>query len=266
MSRLEVTDLSVEIGGQRILSEVSLSVEAGAIVGLLGANGAGKSTTIDAVTGYQKITGGAISLDGFQVTGKSAPARAKLGITRTFQDYLLFEDQTVEENLLCAAEIGTRKSLLRDIGRFGRVQPAIRAQVDEALRAHGLEKYRFTRVEQLSLGWHARVNLARAAVQKPKLLLLDEPAAALSLDARHQIVATIREIRDGGDVAILLVEHNLDVVREVCDEIYILDDGAVIAHGRTAEILDHPQVRAIYFGEQPDETELVHTAAPGVAL
>lgn len=258
MLRLELSNLTVEIGNQRILSDVSVSVAAGRIVGLLGANGAGKSTTIDAITGYQKITAGTITLDGVDVTGRSAAARARLGIGRTFQDYLLFEDLTVEENLLCAAEIGVRKSLLRDIARFGRPLDAAREVVEEAIAAHGLTRYRATRVEALSLGWHARVNLARAAVQQPRLLLLDEPAAALSLDARHQIVQTILDLRERNDVGILLVEHNLDVVRAVCDELYILEGGRVIASGPTDEILEHPEVRAIYFGEQPDEAQLTH--------
>ncbi|MFW0787683.1 ATP-binding cassette domain-containing protein [Gordonia sp. CPCC 206044] len=258
MSHLEIRDLTVDIAGTRILSDVDLDVPEATVVGLLGANGAGKSTTIDAISGYQKIESGSISLDGRALTRLSAAARARAGITRTFQDYLLFEDLTVEENLLCAAEIGVRKILARDLFGFGRANRSAHAAVEEVIDAHGLARYRATRVEQLSLGWHARVNLARAAVQHPRVLLLDEPAAALSVDARQAIVATIAALRDRQGLGVLLVEHNLDVVRAVCDRVYILENGQVVADGPTADVLSSTLVRDIYFGEQPDESESEH--------
>lgn len=254
MPQLKVRELSVEIDGHRILDKVSLTVSAGRIVGLLGANGAGKSTAIDAITGYQRITSGTVEVGEKDLTHASAPARARHGISRTFQDYLLFEDLTVEENLLSAAEVRGRKSVAQSLVRFGRPSRSAMARVDALLVAHGLDSIRNKRVEELSLGWHARVNLARAAVQDPSVLLLDEPAAALSLDARRRVVQTIKDIRDNTETAILLVEHNLDVVTEVCDDIYVLEAGSVIAHGVTAEILEHPTVRSIYFGE--DESAL----------
>ncbi|WP_328396154.1 ABC transporter ATP-binding protein [Nocardia sp. NBC_00416] len=263
MSQLEIRDLTVAIGASTIVSNVSLTVAPGVIVGLLGANGAGKSTIVDAVAGYQPIRSGAVRLGGRDLTRRTAAARARLGVTRTFQDYLLFEDLTVEENIRTAAEIGVRKSLLRDVCRFGSSLPSVRRHTDEIIRTHGLERYRTTRVEQLSLGWHARVNLARAAAQNPRVLLLDEPAAALSPDARGAVVDTIRTLRDVHGLGILLVEHNLDVVTAVCDEICILEEGRIIAHGPTAEILRRPEVRTIYFGEQPEEHELEHAAGAG---
>lgn len=232
---------------------MSLTVPPRKVVGLLGANGAGKSTTVDAVTGYQRAVSGSISVDGRAVQRMGAARRARAGITRTFQDYLLFEDLTVEENLLCAAEIRIRKSVVRDLTRFGRPSATARATVDRVIEQHGLGRYRATRVEQLSLGWHARVNLARAAAQSPRVLLLDEPAAALSLDARRAITETITSLRDHDGLPILLVEHNIDVITAVCDLVYILEDGRVVAHGPTADILDSDEVRTMYFGEQPDD-------------
>ncbi|WP_373282077.1 ABC transporter ATP-binding protein [Nocardia jiangxiensis] len=264
VSRLDIRDLTVEIAGSTILSEVSLTVEPGTVVGLLGANGAGKSATVDAIAGYQRIRSGSVRVDDREIGRRSAATRARLGVIRTFQDYLLLEDLTVEENILGAAEIAVRKSMVRDLFRFGRPLRAARSHAREILRAHGLENFSATRVEQLSLGWHARVNLARAAAQQPRVLLLDEPAAALSLDARRAVVATIRALRDTEGLAILLVEHNLDVVTAVCDVIYILEQGRVIAHGPTAEILDSAEVRAIYFGEQPDDSQSLRTV--GAAL
>ncbi|OUC77973.1 ABC transporter ATP-binding protein [Gordonia lacunae] len=262
MPQLEVRDLSVEIGGHRILSDVSLTVPPRTVVGLLGANGAGKSTTIDGIIGYQKTVAGTISIDGRAVDRFGAARRARAGITRTFQDYLLFEDLTVEENLLCAAEIGVRKILARDLFRFGRPSAAALETVERVIETHGLARYRTSRVEQLSLGWHARVNLARAAAQSPRVLLLDEPAAALSLDARHAVVDTITTLRDHDGLPILLVEHNLDVIGAVCDLVYILEDGKVVASGPTTEVLDSDEVRAIYFGEQPDDVELETAGVP----
>ncbi|MEV5646860.1 ATP-binding cassette domain-containing protein [Nocardia sp. NPDC052254] len=259
MSQLEVRDLTVTIGASTILDGVSLTVPPATVVGLLGANGAGKSTTIDAVAGYQPTRSGSVRLNGREISRLSASRRARLGITRTFQDYLLFEDLTVEENLLSAAEIGLRKNLLRDLARFGRPVDSAQHRVENILDGHNLTRYRRTPVEQLSLGWHARVNLARAAAQDPQVLLLDEPAAALSLDARRAVTDTIATLRDHDGLGILLIEHNLDVVRAVCDEVYLLDEGRLIAHGPTADILELPQVRAVYFGEQPDDTEF---AAP----
>lgn len=261
MSRLEIEQLSVTIGDARILENVSLTVPERTVVGLLGANGAGKSTTIDAISGYQSITSGRILLDGHDISRRSAAARARAGITRTFQDYLLFEDLTVTENLLTSAEIVERKIALRDLLRFGRTFPRVQDHVTEVITAHGLNRYADSRVEELSLGWHARVNLARAASQHPRVLLLDEPAAALSLDARQDITESIRSFRDVDGLAVLLIEHNLDVVRAVCDVVYILHDGSVVAAGPTDEVLDADHVRAIYFGEQPDEPELDHTHA-----
>ncbi|MBY6410228.1 ATP-binding cassette domain-containing protein [Rhodococcus sp. BP-252] len=264
MPRLNVSDLSVDIGDHRILNDVSLSVPEGRIVGLLGANGAGKSTAIDAITGYQRVTSGTVEVDGKDVTRTTAPARARHGLSRTFQDYLLFEDLTVEENLLSATEVRSRKSVAASIVRFGRPGAQEFARVDEVLVAHGLDDIRHKRVEELSLGWHARVNLARAVVQDPSVLLLDEPAAALSLDARRRVVDTVKNIRDTSDIAILLVEHNLDVVTEVCDDIYVLEAGSVIAHGPTSEILDHPMVRSIYLGEEEPGALPAGSGAGGV--
>ncbi|MCB8878021.1 ABC transporter permease subunit [Acidisoma silvae] len=257
LAALVVSNLRVQYGDTTVVDDVSFTLEPGMVLGILGANGAGKSSLVDAITGFIPVRQGEVRVRGQNVTALPPHERVARGLTRTFQDHLLFEDLTVRENLETAAEPKDLKAYL--LAPFGfarrRRQPSVLAAAEVAGVADLLE----TTVETLSLGWHARVTLARALAAKPAVLCLDEPAAALSPEARRHAIAVIRRAACELGIAVLLIEHNIDVILETCDAAIVMDAGRIIARGRPADVLRNPDVLRAYLGE-PLESE------PGDAL
>lgn len=247
---LEVSGLSVHYGGVVALDDVDLEVHAGTVVGLIGPNGAGKSTCIDALSGFVTPTHGSIRFDGDEVTDLPPHVRARRGFVRTFQALDLFDDLTVRQNLEVAAVTPSWRDTLLDAFRFRReAHPA----VDEALEAVGIADLADRHTVDLSNGQRHLVALARALVGRPRLVLLDEPAAGLDERESDALAATIRSLPDRG-VTVLLVEHDMSLVFGVCDMIHVLDLGRRIASGTAAEVRSDPLVIDAYLGTGTRDT------------
>ena len=226
---MEVRGLTVRFGPVAAVTDVDLDLAAGTVTGLIGPNGAGKTTVIDALTGFVPVASGRIVLDGRALERLPAHTRARLGLGRTFQSLELFEDLTVGENLLVAAEAAGGGAEWAADGGLGRAA--------ELLPAH------------LSNAQRRLVALTRAVAGRPTVLLLDEPAAGLDAAGRQALGRRLRRLADDG-AAVLLVDHDLDLVLDVCDTVTVLDRGKVIAAGPPAALRADPAVRAAYFGSE----------------
>jgi branched-chain amino acid transport system ATP-binding protein len=237
---LEVAGVSVRFGGISAVSDVSLTVLPGQVTGLIGPNGAGKTTTFNVITGLQEPTTGKVFINGRDV-GKLAPhKRARLGLARTFQRLEVFGSLTVFENLLAAAEF--HKSWSRD-------SAAPRDVATEVLDRVGLRPVGNARVDALPTGVARLVELGRALATRPRVLLLDEVGSGLNSDETDALGALMLELVSDG-TAILLVEHDVELVMRVCREIYVLDFGRLIADGTPAEIQKNAAVQAAYLGSE----------------
>jgi branched-chain amino acid transport system ATP-binding protein len=243
---LSTRALSIDYGGVHANQDVDLAVAVGRLVGLIGPNGAGKTSFVDAVSGFVRPSGGTVVFDGHDITSLPAHRRARLGMTRTFQSVELFDDLTVRENLLVAAEPARWWTPLVDLARVkaGRAD----ADVEYALEQVGLRHVIDFLPSDLSHGQRKLVGLARALATKPKLLLLDEPAAGLDSHESAQLGRVLRGLITEG-LSMLLIDHDMGLVLSVCDELYVLDFGSIISHGSPAEIKVDPAVITAYLGE-----------------
>jgi len=242
---LEVSELTVSYGGLRAVSDVNLNVSQGNLVGLIGPNGAGKTSLIDALTGFVD-TQGRISFHGQRLDGLSAHARARAGLARTWQSLELFEDLTVAENLQVAMGRPTLGSVARDLLGF-RPSTSTLATVRATLDLLDLTQFANGRPANLPQGQRKLVGIARALAPQPRLLLLDEPAAGLNTVESRRLGCQLRRIVERG-TDILLVDHDMGLILNVCDDIYVLDFGTVIAHGPPAAIRSDAGVIAAYLG------------------
>jgi branched-chain amino acid transport system ATP-binding protein len=264
MALLEARGLTVTYGGLNANDNVDLDCEVGKLVGLIGPNGAGKTTFIDAITGFTPLSGGTCTFDGVDLDGRTPDARAHLGLSRTFQSLELFEDLSVRDNMLAAAERPKWHSFLTDIIRPGFNERPYREQVDWAMSIMGLTEMADTLPSDLSHGQRKLVGVARALAAKPKLVLLDEPAAGLDTTESQLLGAHLREFLDQ-DISVFLIDHDMGLVLNVCDYIYVLDFGQIIAHGTPAEIRTNPAVIAAYLGETAGEAQAQAGASFGHA-
>jgi ABC-type branched-subunit amino acid transport system ATPase component len=237
----------VRYGGVVALEAVSLRVEPGKVVGLIGPNGAGKTTLIDAVTGFTRPRAGRVRLGGQDVTGCNPAELARHGLGRSFQSLELFEDMTVYENLLAAVEMQDSAAYLTNLVRPGRheLNEAAWAAVDE----FGLGEDLSLLPGELSAGRRRLVALARAVSARPSVLLLDEPAAGLDTAETAAIGGLIRRLADAWGIAVLLVEHDTDLVFSVCDWVVVLDFGRCIASDLPSRVQADEAVLAAYLGE-----------------
>jgi branched-chain amino acid transport system ATP-binding protein len=240
---LEIADVSVKFGGITAVSEVSFTAHAGVITGLIGPNGAGKTTTFNVITGLQPPSHGRVFVAGQDVSKLAPHKRARLGLARTFQRLEVFGSLTAYENILAAAEF--HRSWSKD-------PTPPRDIATQILNRVGLQTVAESRVDALPTGLARLVELGRALATKPRLLLLDEVGSGLS----HEEVKALGDLMlelVGEGMAILLVEHDVELVMRVCAQIYVLDFGLLIASGTAAEIQKNPAVQAAYLGvEDPD--------------
>ena len=241
---LEIQDISVRFGGLAALSEVSLSAAEGAITGLIGPNGAGKTTLFNVVTGMQRPNTGTVRLDGQDLRGLSSFRRARLGLGRTFQRLELFGTLTVAENVGVAASIAQRGVVKARSKAIQEIRAAILDRV-------GLTAVANDRADTLPTGTGRLVELARALATRPKVLLLDEPAAGQDTDETERFSEVLRDLANDG-LAILLVEHDMELVMNVCHRVVVLDYGRVICTGTPAEVRGDPNVQAAYLGTVPE--------------
>ncbi len=254
MALLEARQVTVRYGGLAANADVDLEVHQGRLVGLIGPNGAGKTTFIDAVTGYTPLASGTIHFDGHDLDGLSPDARAHRGLVRTFQSIELFDDLTVRDNLLAAAERPRWNSLFADMFTPGRTSRGLLSQVGQVIDTLGIAELADQLPQALSQGQRKLVGIARALAARPKLLLLDEPAAGLDTTESQALGAHLRRLVEAG-TTVFLIDHDMGLVLNVCDEIYVLDFGRLIAHGTPAEIRADPQVIAAYLGESAGEAQ-----------
>jgi branched-chain amino acid transport system ATP-binding protein len=252
---LTIEDVSVDFGGIHALSGVSFALEAGSIVGLIGPNGAGKSTLLNCISGITRPTRGRVRLDGVALSAMSAASVARYGIGRVFQQPELVADLSVRENLLIACHGSLDYGLLGELLRLPAVQRqerAAEAKVADILARLGLSDAAQTDVRSLPYGHRKLIDLGRALLMDIRFLLLDEPIAGLN-DAE---ISRLREIllglrREFG-LGILVVEHNMPFVSELCDRLVVLDLGRLIANGPPAEVLGDSRVMSSYLGEALD--------------
>jgi len=241
---VQARGITVRFDGVVANDGVDLDVGAGAIVGLIGPNGAGKTTFIDALSGFVPASG-TLMLGDRWIERLAPHARARAGLARTWQSLELFPDLTVAENLQIAARRFSLRGALADLVRPSR--RAEEAAVARALELVGIAALADRRPGELSLGHEKLVGVARALAAAPRALLLDEPAAGLPRSETDQLGRHLRAVADSG-VAVLLVDHDMGLVLDVCDDLYVLDFGRVIAHGRPAEVRRDPAVVAAYLG------------------
>ena len=244
---LRVENLRVTFGGVVAVDGVTVTVRPGEVHGLIGPNGAGKTTFIDAVTGFVPLAGGRILVEDTDVTHWGARKRARLGVARTFQSLELFDDLTVRENLAVGSDDGGAFRYLSDIVRPAR--PRLRPLVLSALRESHLEDTLDVLPSSLPFGRRRMIAIMRALASDPAVLLLDEPAAGLSDPESEALGTLIRELATTRQIAVLLIEHNLDMVRAISDRMTVLAAGSILAEGSPEEVLAHPAVLETYVGD-----------------
>jgi branched-chain amino acid transport system ATP-binding protein len=243
--RLEVDSVTVRFGGLSALDQVGLAVGSDDIAGLIGPNGAGKTTLFNVITGVQEADRGTVRLDGDDISKWPPHRRGRAGIARTFQRLALYSGLTVYDNLLATWEAAVPGGVL------GRNRRQGRSRVDDVIEQIGLGPVAGRLAGQLSTGLGRMVELGRALCANPRLLLLDEPSAGLDPDETHHFAAILRTVGGAGEEcpAVLLVEHDVGLVMDVCDHITVLDFGQRIAHGSPKEVREDPNVVAAYLGE-----------------
>jgi len=255
---LELDRLSLSFGGLRALSDLDLRVADREIVSVIGPNGAGKTTVFNVITGVYQPSAGEVRFAGEPIAGKAPHVIARLGIARTFQSLRLFLNMSVLENVMAATYGDTKalawESILR-LPRARREEREVRALAEDVLSFFGqrLAGYRWDQpAYSLSYANRRRLEIARALATRPRLLLLDEPAAGMNPAETHEITELIGRLRDERGVAILVIEHDMHVVAGVSDRVVALDHGVKIAEGSFEQVANHPAVVEAYLGRDPE--------------
>jgi branched-chain amino acid transport system ATP-binding protein len=252
---LEVRDVSVEFGGLHALSDVSLSVRPGRVLGVVGPNGAGKTTLFNVISGVVKPTRGTVHLGDTDVTALPPHLRARAGLSRTFQNLALNDEMTAIENVLVGSQRHVPLGFARmtcDIvtGKARRREQTSRSAAAAALAKLELSAGQDRLVAELPFGSRRRIDMARALAGEPRTLLLDEPFSGLGDRERPLMSSIIRTIRDEARVGVVLVEHDMNVVADLCDDVLVLNEGSRLAFGPPAEVLADPVVQEAYLGPQ----------------
>ena len=251
MALLEVKKLTKNFGGLMAVSDVSLELNEGELVGLIGPNGAGKTTLFNLLTGVYEPSEGTVTLDGHLLNGKAPYKIATLGLSRTFQNIRLFKDLTVLDNVLIAFGNHHKPHVLASFFRlpaFYKNEEELKAKALELLAIFDLDKEAETLAKNLAYGQQRRLEIVRALATEPKILFLDEPAAGMNPQETAELTALIRRIKNEFNITIMLIEHDMSLVMEVTERIYVLEYGRLIAHGTPDEIKNDKRVIEAYLG------------------
>ena len=251
---LETKELGISFGGLKAVQNVNLKIKKNEIYGLIGPNGAGKTTVFNMLTGVYKPTTGTFYLNGEELRGLSQEKINHKGIARTFQNIRLFNNMTVIRNVMVGLhnqpefECGILPTILRFPKQF-RVEKSMVERAEELLKIFGLYEAKNTLACNLPYGKQRKLEIARALATNPKLLLLDEPAAGMNPQETAELVETIRFVRDKFDMTVLLIEHDMNLVTGICDNVTVLNFGTTLAEGKTEDVLADPEVIRAYLGD-----------------
>ena len=252
MAMLEVTSLGISFGGLRAVDELSMKIEKGGLVGLIGPNGAGKTTAFNMLTGVYRPTDGGIRLDGQNLIGKKPHEICKLGVARTFQNIRLFSQLSVLDNVKTGLHNQNTYSFAESmfhLGSYRKKEKQMDEKAMELLRVFDLDGVADYKAANLPYGKQRKLEIARALATNPKLLLLDEPAAGMNPNETEELMETIEIVRKRFGVTVLLIEHDMKLVSGICEYLYVLNFGRLLAEGTPKEVLSNPEVVKAYLGE-----------------
>jgi branched-chain amino acid transport system ATP-binding protein len=270
MSVLEVRDLSIRFGGLQALQDVTLEVNEFEIVGLIGPNGAGKTTAFNCITGFYKPDTGSVTYRGQDVTRVPPHRKAAMGFGRTFQNVGMVKSSSVLENLKTAQHARVTYDVASGLigtAAVAREERALADKADAILELLGLESVREARVGGLSYGTLKLLELGCALATEPDILLLDEPSSGMGPEEAHQLGERLIDLRQAFGLTMLLIEHHVPLVLSVCDHIYVLNFGRLLAEGKPSVIQTHPEVVAAYLGgEAPEALEATEGSEDDAAL
>lgn len=253
MAMLEVKNLGISFGGLRAVNGFNITIQEGELYGLIGPNGAGKTTVFNLLTGVYKPDTGSILLDGKDITTLHAIDINKAGIARTFQNIRLFKQLSVLDNVKVGLHNHYKYSTLEGILRlpkYKKVEKAMDEKAMEILKVFDLDGEADVLATNLPYGKQRKLEIARAMATEPKLLLLDEPAAGMNPNETGELMETIQFVREHFGMTILLIEHDMKLVSGICEELTVLNFGQVLAQGKTADVLNNPEVISAYLGDE----------------
>jgi branched-chain amino acid transport system ATP-binding protein len=253
MSLLALHDIWLSFGGLKALASVGFEIERGEVFSIIGPNGAGKTTIFNCISRFYDVDKGSLVFDGRDITRVAPHVVAELGIARTFQNIELFKNMTVIENLLLGRHRRRRSNLLTEFMFTQSVRAQeieSREKAEEIIDFLDLQAYRDQRIGSLSYGVQKTVELGRALAMEPKLLLLDEPSSGLNMEETDELAFWISDIKEDFGLTILVVEHNMRLVKAASDRVLAMNFGSIITHGKPEEVLEHPEVMKAYLGEE----------------